>query len=113
MNVSDFEKFICLDSNNDLETVERLFPAFSGTLDYMSGAHAAGTFGYRQCMDRIEFLIENWHTQICSHPSFKNPDPDMDEIRQRAAHIAKLMFSMFQTMHEYEAYINRQFNSVQ
>ena len=112
MNVPDFQKFICL-QDEDSDAIERLFPAFSGTLDYTSGAHSAGTFGYKQCMDRIEFIIENWHSQVCSHPSLKNPDPDMDEIRMQTARIAKLIFNLFQTMHEYEVIINRNYNSVQ
>ena len=47
-------------------------------------------------------MIEIWHSQICSHPSFRNPDPDMNETRDKAAHIAISLFDLFNTLYEKE-----------
>ncbi len=110
MNVEEFKEFIKINPLDEENPYNTSF--FSGRLEYSPGEHSVGTFGYRQAMDRIQYMIEIWHSQICSHPSFKNPDPDMNEIRDKAAHTAVGLFDLFNTLYEKEL-LQRSNNKVQ
>ena len=101
MNVEEFKDFIRinpLDDDNPYNTTS----SFSGRLEYSPGEPSVGTFGHKQAMDRVQYMIEIWHCQICSHPSFRNPDPEMNETRDKAANIAVGLFDLFNTLYEKE-----------
>ena len=98
MNSEEFIEFIKIDpydENNPYDT-----SAFQARLSYSPGEHSVGTYGYRQCLDRVQYMIEIWHNQICCHPSFKNPDDDMDDIRGKAARVAIDLFDLFASLDE-------------
>ena len=61
---------------------------------YTPELHACGTKGMAQFRDRINFIIDMLHDQICLHPSIGNPDADFDHIRGQTATAAQDLFQL-------------------
>ena len=84
MNNTDFEAFID-STEKDTKKARKVAPrrlSFAGSIPYNELNYSPGSMGYHQAMDRVEFTIENWHSHVCSHPVFKNPDPELDKIEK-------------------------------
>ena len=92
VNNKDFFDFIDT-SEEDSGVSKRL--SFAGIIPYNELNYAPNTLGYHQAMDRVEFTIENWHSYICSHPSFKNPSPEMDKVRELLVEAADSIFQVY------------------
>ena len=109
MNSNDFKEFI---NTAEIEepvpkkrgrkvkqpepTQKRL--SFAGGIPYNELNYSPGSMGYHQAMDRVEFTIENWHSHVCSHPVFKNPDPELDSVRQNLVVAANALFEVYNSL---------------
>ena len=82
-------------------------------MPYAPHSHAAGTKGYAQCLDRLQFMLENWHSQICSHPSLRHRDDYFDDHRELVANISHDMFVLLTLFNTYEMEQDRHNQSVQ
>ena len=72
--------------------------SFAGGIPYNELNYAPGSMGYHQAMDRVEFAIENWHSHVCSHPVFKNLDPELDEVRDALVVVASSLFEFYNSL---------------
>ena len=111
MNISEYKDFINVSSPEDDDPAQRL--NLSLKIPYLPHLHSAGTKGFSQCMDRVQFMVENWHSAICSHPTLRNPDPEFDRHRELVANISHNIFVLYSMLNEYEIKEERPFNSVQ
>ena len=97
MNSLDFTSFI--DVNEPLKEDQKKQNAkrlsFAGGIPYNELNYSPGSMGYHQVMDRVEFTIENWHSHVCSHPAFKNPDPELDDVRDTLVAAANALFDVY------------------
>jgi hypothetical protein len=97
VNSSDFTDFIDVNEGpkkgRKKGDAKRL--SFAGGIPYNELNYAPGSMGYHQVMDRVEFTIENWHSHVCSHPAFKNPDPELDEVRSALVVAANALFDVY------------------
>ena len=99
MNSSEFTDFIDTNENpksRKKKDARRL--SFAGGIPYNELNYAPGSMGYHQAMDRVEFTIENWHSHVCSHPVFKNPDPDLDDVRDTLVVAANALFDVYNSL---------------
>ena len=97
MNNTDFESFID-STEKDTKKARKLAPrrlSFAGSIPYNELNYSPGSMGYHQVMDRVEFTIENWHSHVCSHPAFKNPDPELDDVRDTLVAAANALFDVY------------------
>jgi len=81
------------------ENIDNLFHQHMA-VDYIPAFHALGTKGMWQLSDRVQFVLESFHNQICCHPSLRNPDDNMNDIRGQTAFIAQQLFVLFSMMME-------------
>ncbi len=93
MNSKDFYEFIDTSDEEKNQPIKRL--SFAGIIPYNELNYAPGTMGYHQAMDRVEFTIENWHSHVCSHPAFKNPDKELDSLRDSLVEAANSIFKVY------------------
>jgi len=95
MNYKEFYEFI--DTSETTEKNENLSKrlSFAGIIPYNDLNYAPGQAGYNQAMDRVEFTIENWHSHVCSHPAFKNPDKELDPLRDMLVEAAHSLFRVY------------------
>jgi|TARA_R110000824_G_scaffold159730_3_gene334206 hypothetical protein len=84
----EFSDFIERDNDFGESFLEELENSYTPEL------HACGTKGMEQFRDRINFIIDMLHAQICSHPSIGNPDSDFDHIRGQIATVAQDLFQL-------------------
>ena len=97
MNSSDFIQFIdTSDETKKKSDIKRL--SFAGGIPYNELNYSPGSMGYHQAMDRVEFTIENWHSHVCSHPVFKNPDKELDEVRAALVVAANSLFEVYNSL---------------
>jgi hypothetical protein len=97
MNSSEFKEFISHSSDPHGSGPERRL-SFAGVIPYNELNYAPGSMGYHQVMDRVEFTIENWHSHVCSHPVFKNPDPELDSVRSTLVEAAQSLFEVYNAL---------------
>lgn len=100
MNSTDFVAFID-SSEKDTKKARKLAPrrlSFAGSIPYNELNYSPGSLGYHQVMDRVEFMIENWHSHVCSHPVFKNPDPELDSVRNTLVEAAQSLFEAYNAL---------------
>lgn len=83
------------DNDNDTDDKREKRLSFVGGIPYNEGSYSPGSIGYYQLMDRLEFMIENWHSHICSHPVLKNPDPELNAVRNSVVEMAKFLFNTY------------------
>lgn len=94
MNSEDFKEFI--DTSEDISTgIKGKRLSFVGSIPYNELNYSPGSAGYHQAMDRVEFMIENWHSFVCSHPVFRNPDSEMDTVRKNLVNAAHTLFEVY------------------
>jgi hypothetical protein len=93
MDSKEFYEFIDTSDEEKNKHTKRL--SFAGIIPYNELNYAPGTMGYHQAMDRVEFTIENWHSHVCSHPAFKNPDKELDSLRDSLVEAANSIFKVY------------------
>lgn len=93
MKSKEFYDFIDTSDTEKNQHTKRL--SFAGIIPYNELNYSPGTMGYHQAMDRVEFTIENWHSHVCSHPVFKNPDPELDTLRDFVVEAANSIFKVY------------------
>jgi len=99
MNSSEFKEFINHSPDPNGSGPEKRL-SFAGVIPYNELNYAPGSMGYHQVMDRVEFTIENWHSHVCSHPVFKNPDPELDSVRETLVEAAQSLFEVYNALGE-------------
>ena len=102
MNNTDFVSFID-STEQDTKKARKVAPrrlSFAGGIPYNELNYSPGSMGYHQAMDRVEFTIENWHSHVCSHPVFKNPDPELDSVRNTLVEAAQSLFEVYNALGE-------------
>jgi hypothetical protein len=100
VNSSDFTSFIDTGEGpkEDRKKIDAKRLSFAGGIPYNELNYAPGSMGYHQAMDRVEFTIENWHSHVCSHPVFKNPDPELDDVRETLVVAANALFEVYNSL---------------
>ena len=97
MNSTDFVAFID-SSEKDTKKARKLAPrrlSFAGSIPYNELNYSPGSMGYHQAMVRVEFTIENWHSHVCSQHAFKNPDKELDSLRDSLVEAANSIFKVY------------------
>jgi hypothetical protein len=100
MKSTEFLEFID-STEEDSKDARKIAPrrlSFAGSIPYNELNYAPGALGYHQAMDRVEFMIENWHSHVCSHPVFKNPDPELDAVRKALVEAANSLFETYNAL---------------